>query len=351
VHPRTSHEGGDGTRVAGAAAVLSFFHELLVELFRQRPALARELLAASAGLELAGATAERGSIDLTQVAPAEYRSDAVTVIRDRRGKASAAVIVEVQLKVDRDKRYTRPLYVTAARASLRCPVLLLVLAPRRAVARWARRSIATGHPGFWLRPIVIGFGEVPRITDEAVARGAPELSVLSAIARADAEVVQAALGAVQGLPEESKKLYWDFIMARWPELARQAMEARMIKGYQYQSDFARKYISLGRKQGLEKGRAKGREEGREEGLRRAIVDIVGARLPGLRDELAQRLRGRPAVLLDTIGVALGKANDEAEARAVLDRLLASGKPAGRVARRPSQRRAHPASSKPRARAR
>src|SRR6187397_2975793 len=98
--------------------MLSFQHELLVELFRQRPALSLELLRAGAGIELEGVTAELGSIDLSQVAPTAYRSDALTVTRDREGVARAAVIAEVQLHTDEDKRRSWPLYLTAARASL-----------------------------------------------------------------------------------------------------------------------------------------------------------------------------------------------------------------------------------------
>ena len=120
---------------------MSLPHDILVEFFRQRPALARELLEACAGLRFAAVTARRESIDLTQVVPAEYRSDAVTVLCDATGAVVAAVIVEVQLAMDEDKRRTWPVYVAAARASLGCPVLLLVLTPDPAVARWASRPI------------------------------------------------------------------------------------------------------------------------------------------------------------------------------------------------------------------
>jgi len=57
--------------------VPSFLHELLVDLFRERPQLAPELLRACAGIWVESATVELGSIDLSQVAPAEYRSDAI----------------------------------------------------------------------------------------------------------------------------------------------------------------------------------------------------------------------------------------------------------------------------------
>jgi hypothetical protein len=65
------------------------------------------------------------------------------------------------------------------------------------------------------------------------------------------------------------------------------------------------------------GREEGREQGREEGLRRAIVEVVCARLPGLRDELEDGLRGQPEARLVQLAAELGKAQDEAEVRAIL----------------------------------
>jgi hypothetical protein len=143
-----------------ATDVLSFQHEFLVDLFRERPRLALELLQACAGIVLEGAMVELRSIDLSQVVPTAYRSDAFTVVRDREGRAVAVVVVEVQLRTDEDKRRSWPVYVAAARASFGCPAMLLVLAPGPAVARWASQPIELGHPGFALRPIVIGYRQV-----------------------------------------------------------------------------------------------------------------------------------------------------------------------------------------------
>ena len=295
--------------------VLSFLHEILVELFRQRPRLAPELLRACAGIGLPGATAELGSIDLSQVVPAEYRSDAITVLRDPAGEPRAAVIAEVQLRIDEDKRRTWPLYVAAARAGLRCPVTLLVLAPDPAVARWASRPIDLGHPDFALRPLVISYAQVPLVRDPAVACAAPELAVLSAMAHPSLETADAAGAALPLLPEDKQKLYWDVILAGMPELVRQILEARMIKGYQYQSDFARKYIALGR----EEGREAGREEGRADGIRSAILTLVCARLPALRAELERRLADLPEARLLQLLTDLGEVRDEDGVRLVLDR--------------------------------
>ncbi len=94
-------------------------------------------------------------------------------MRDLAGAAAAAVIAEVQLGIDADKLRTWPLYVAAARARLGCPVTLLVLAPDPAVARWASQPIELGHPGFMLRPVVVGYAQIPRIRDAAAAGGAP----------------------------------------------------------------------------------------------------------------------------------------------------------------------------------
>ena len=240
----------------------------------------------------------------------------MVVLRDRNGEVVAAVVVEVQLAVDKDKLRAWPVYVAVARARLDCPVTLLVLAPDREVARWARRPIRLGHPGHVLRPIVIGFEQVPRVTDRAQACAAPELAVLSAIACPDAEVVAAARAALDLMSEEDQKLYWDYILARLPAEARQALEARMIKGYEYRSDFARKYYS----QGLAKGLAKGRSGEK----RRSIIALVNARLPRqtrLRDELARALRDQPEAALVQLFDKLAKAPDKDGVRAVIERFL------------------------------
>ena len=140
-------------------------HEILVEFFRNCGELAPELLRLCARIDLSYNRFELTSIDLSQVVSTEYRADSVVELRDHNNAIVAAVIVEVQLGIDPDKRASWPVYVTALRAKLTCPVILLVLTRDRAVARWARRPIELGHPGFRLEPVVIDFEDLPRITD------------------------------------------------------------------------------------------------------------------------------------------------------------------------------------------
>src|SRR5215475_13937259 len=50
----------------------------------------------------------------------------------------------------------------------------------------------------------------------------------------------------------SSRFYGDIVLHSLNEAARRALEA-MMKGYEYQSDFAKKYVALGRDQGRGEG--------------------------------------------------------------------------------------------------
>ena len=59
----------------------SMAHEILVDLFKNRPSLAAEILAEVLGLSLPPYTeACLASTDLTEIQPAEYRADIVVVL-------------------------------------------------------------------------------------------------------------------------------------------------------------------------------------------------------------------------------------------------------------------------------
>lgn len=72
------------------------------------------------------------------------------------------------------------------------------------------------------------------------------------------------MGAVAGLEEERVRLCVDLAMSSLSEAARNALEALMQSGaYEYQSNFARKYVAQGRQEG--------RQEGLQEGLQAVTV--------------------------------------------------------------------------------
>ena len=282
----------------------SFDHELFVEMFRDRPELACELLRRCAGQEVPAGDAEVGSIDLSQVVPAEYRADSVTLVRDDLRGVVAAIVVEVQLSFDARKRWTWPVYVTTLRARFECPVTLLVFAPDDAIATWCAESIDTGHPGFHLQPIVVSLSAVPRILEEHVAFAAPELAVLSAIAHRDVAVASLAVRAVSRLPADKGRVYLDRVLAALPTLARRILEENM-KGYEYQSDFARKYYG----------------EGVAAGMHEAALAIARAKIPSLSSQQQTSILAvKDTERLKTLVVALGDATTVEQASRLIDEL-------------------------------
>ncbi len=251
-----------------------FNHDFFVDLFRQRPVLAPELLRRCAGRVVPGETAELASIDLSQVAPVEYRADVVILLRDASKDPTHAIVVEVQLARDDDKKFTWPVYLTVARASLRRPVSLLVIAPEPAVARWAAAPIYLGS-GFSFAPTVLGMDDMPTDVDEETAHQLPELVLLAALAHPNQMLVETALREIRALPEEQRKLYLDELALSLPlELRRLIMDMR---NYQYRSDFARQYV------------AQGREEGRNEGWVEALREVLSIRFGVLPSEIEERL--------------------------------------------------------------
>jgi hypothetical protein len=262
----------------------SMQHEGLLLLFRNRPTLAPELLRDALGVPLpAWSEARVESAELTQVVPTEYRADLVVLLLE--GQPIFAIVVEVQLARDDGKWMSWPVYLASLRARVGCPTALLVVAPDATVARWCARPIELGHPGFVLRPLVTGPDAIPIITDEQAAREDPELAVLSAMAHGQQEVgeaiAHAVLSAVVGLEAERVRLYVDLALSSLSEVARAALEALMRSGnYEYQSEFARKYVAQGREEG--------RQEGRQEGETGALFEVLDAR--GL--EVDDDARGR-----------------------------------------------------------
>jgi len=98
----------------------SMAHEVLVDLFKNRPSLGAELLTEALGVVLPSYTEARLiSIDLAKIRPAEYRTDVVVLLLD--GDVPVrVVIIEVQLGIDSQKHYSWPDYSTGARAARGC---------------------------------------------------------------------------------------------------------------------------------------------------------------------------------------------------------------------------------------
>jgi len=242
-------------------------HEALVHLVRAAPGVIVELLRSELGLELpAQVQARITAAELVDLNLAEYRADAVITLGPD-DAPSEAFVIEAQNDVDLRKRRTWPLYVAGLRARLGCPVTLVIVALDPQVAAWCAEPIDLGRQRGTILPLVLGAAQIPVILDPDEARKAPELAVLSVFAHGrekGAELIAlAALDAVGDLDSDRGVLYPDLILAMLGEVARAIVEQIMNKGtYQFQSDFARKYIALGKAEGEAEGEARGEARGK-----------------------------------------------------------------------------------------
>ena len=275
----------------------SFHHEALLQLFRNRPRLAPELLSAALQQSLPKfAEARVESAQLTDIQPAEYRADMVVLLLENR--PVLGIVLEVQLARDDAKHYAWPAYVMNLRTRIQCPVCLLVIAADDHVARWAATPIELGGNQRY-QPYVLSPATVPQVTDPAVAQEDPELAVLSAMAhgaRADlassVQIATAAIAASAGLDPDRATLYVDLVYHSLTEVARQALQAMNPANYEYQSEFARRYFF------------QGRAEGKAEGKAELLIRLAALRFGVLTPDVQMRIHQSGSAELDQMGERL-----------------------------------------------
>lgn len=261
-------------------------HEALVDLFRTRPQLVPILLRDKVCGGLPRYTDVKiESADLSEVQPTEYRADLVVSLSN--GKPVLCVIVEVQLSIDDGKRFAWPAYVATLRARWRCPVCLLVACRDKEVARWAGKPIFMGCTNVFM-PQVLSPDDVPEIRDAASAVMDPELAILSAVAHGRGpnvtkavQIATAAVGVSAKLDADRSRLYFDLVLESLSEAARTALQNMLPFKYEYQSDFAKRYVA----------------QGRAEIVTRQLV----ARFGPLSDQVKERITSSSSEELDAIG--------------------------------------------------
>jgi hypothetical protein len=287
----------------------SLLHEALLELFRNRPTLAPELLRDVLHVALPAHTEVRiGSADFADVKASVYHADLVALLLD--GGEVGGIIVELQLSWDDDKPFSWPSYATLLRARLRRPACVLVVTPSEAVARRASEPIDLGS-GNWFTPLVLGPSQIPEITDQALAQKAPELAVLSTMAHGrDADtakvlrIATAAWRACVGLDRDRSTLYCDLVLAWLSEPVQRELLAMDLAKYEFQSEFARRYIALGKEQGKAEGNAEGKAEGKAQGRADLLTRQLTLRFGPLSDDALAQISAASIEELDAIGERL-----------------------------------------------
>ncbi len=286
-------------------------HEALVQLVRSAPEVVVRLLRAQ-GIELPMHAPPRlSAAEFVDLNHAEYRADAVLVLGDPE-QPSDILVVETQGDINPRMRRVWPISVAGPRVRHGCPVVLVVLAPDPAVARWCAEPIDLGRGRNILRPLVLGPEQIPVITDLDEARRSPELAVLSVAAHArepGAEhIALAAIVASHALDNDRGVLYPEFVLALLGEVARVALEQLVMQTAkpEYPSEFIRKYFTEPRAQAVAEGRAVGVAEGR-------AVGVAEGRAVGRAEGVAQ---GKAEVLLRLLRRKFTVVEADVEARVV-----------------------------------
>ena len=262
-------------------------HDGIVELVRQHPPLALELLRHVGTFALPDkVTADLGSEDMTDVTPRangkegrkpkpqKYTADSVVVVKDAgTGERLLAVVVEPQGKWQDEKAVSWPVYATTARKANKCPrAVVITVCWDRAAAEGCQRMIATGHPGLVFVPLVISANNPPPLD---VAR--PYLTLFNAVIGAvdldtdeGRELAITAITAIDVKYADYRALC-DIILGVASDTAYKLLEDLMA--INYKSKFIDRWEEVGRVKGEAIGEAVG--EARGEARTRAD-DILSA---------------------------------------------------------------------------
>jgi hypothetical protein len=268
----------------------SIAHEAAVELLHRNPQLAATLLA-SAGVRIpAEATAILADSNLSVPEPTELRADVVTVHDGLDGRL--AIVTEVQKDPpDVGKRRAWVAYVALAQVEHKCDAALVVIALRERTAHASGKPIATGHPDFVLKPIVIGPASTPAADAPGTEPASAELTVLAVLTGAldlgDPAVRQVVLQAIAPLDAERRETYTRLIRATASQAVRQALEELMATVFK--DEFIDGLLDRGRAQGKTEGRAEGKTEGRAEGEAAMLLRVLAARGFTVPDDIRQRI--------------------------------------------------------------
>lgn len=254
----------------------SVTHEAPIELIRQHPGLAVELLRAMSDVDLPAEIAvSLGPTDLSEVVPIKFLANAVVIVTDTTtGEPTMVIIIEPQGRDDPTKEFSWPVYVTVARRHLRCQrALLLVICPNPDEADKCRRLISTGHPGFDLTPAVID-----PLNSPGVESASPYLAIFAAFMGAinleEDQGARAFLTAVResGASVADRKRLSTIMLNLASDAARRRLET-MMTTMEWKSDFIEGFVQ----EGLQQGRRQGMEQGAAKAKAEDVLKIIDAR--------------------------------------------------------------------------
>jgi hypothetical protein len=194
------------------------------------------------------------------------------------------VIIEVQRRFLKDKLRKWPFYISSLWVREGYAVVLLVLCDDAEAAGEYAKPIRIGRAAV-VYPDVVGPRQVPVVRDPDLARGLPELSVISAILhhdRPESDQIFAALAAaLMAVAAGLGRQYHDLVFAQLPESRRARLQEVVMTTLtpEYRSEYNRAIFAEGEASGEARGEAK------------AIVTVLESRGFTLSDEARSRISG------------------------------------------------------------
>ncbi|HUN34266.1 MAG TPA: hypothetical protein VMU95_19865, partial [Trebonia sp.] len=259
----------------------SITHESPIEIIRRHPPLAAELARRLAQVSIPGedlVAVDLVANDASNVIPAQFTADMVTLVRDKTtGEPLLLIVIEPQGRSADEKTFSWPAYLTNLREAHKCrDAILIVVCWNETEAEKCRQAVPLGHPGFILVPIVIGPRSAPG-TDDA----SPWLTILctaiGAVPLDSDEARRAVLDAITGTGSNTtnRRRLTTIILATATEAARLALEA-LMQSTEYRSDFFDAIQA--------QGEAKGEARGEVKGEVRILLKILDSRSIHLTNE-------------------------------------------------------------------
>jgi len=264
----------------------TYQHEVPLQMIRQRPDLAVEILRDAAGIAVpTHDQVVHASENVNTLHAAERTCDGALLAKQG-DKTVYGIVVESQRQTDTTKEHAWPSYLATFRHQHRCDADLLVICLDEVTARKVAAPITLGLSGSVIYPVAVSPKDLPPVTDPERARTRPDLAVFTAPAHADGphgkDVLRAYCEALEVLSREDGKLYHDYAASLFSDVASTLLEEIVkIDDYVWQSDFAIKHRS--------QGKAEGKAEGKVEGEAKALLTVLRARKLCVSDQVRQRI--------------------------------------------------------------
>jgi hypothetical protein len=253
-------------------------HDALVQIFKDRPQLAVEILRDLMGVELpATPLVQLENTSFNTRRSDDIHADLVMVLGPPQSPAHA-VIVEIQRDTTKDPRQLAR-YAAALWLMLDCDVSVLVVCPdANAAARYAK-PVASGLTGYRFQAHVLGPGDIPAITDPQQAAAQPELAAMAVMVHGrDRKVAEAFIAATKKMHPDYGPKYYEYAYSMSPADVRRLLEEIMTSTtWPVYSPFAKEHFGRGLAEGEAKGEAK------------AILLVLAARDLEVSDDARTRI--------------------------------------------------------------